>query len=292
MNAASLRASAAVSMGGTANFDELLSRLKGVRRTGGKATALCPAHPDSVASLSIRRTDDGRCLLHCFAGCSYRSILGALELSTTNPNPANQTRDYPRADNTSDAQRTELARRIWRETKAAPGTVVESYLRNRGISIIPVALRFHPNLKHPSGIFPPAMVAGLQNVAGEFGACHRTWITDRELEPPRKMAYGPIRGCAVHLGEPADRLVLAEGIETGLSVQQATGIPTWAVVGLNFTNLELPACVRDVIIAADGDPPGEKAAVQGATRLMAEGRTVRIARPKPGTDFNDELLTT
>ena len=52
----------------------------------------------------------------------------------------------------------------------------------------------------------------------------------------------------------------------------------------------LPSQVRAVMIAADADPPGEKAACAAALRWQREGRTVRIARPgKHGSDFNDIL---
>jgi hypothetical protein len=53
--------------------------------------------------------------------------------------------------------------------------------------------------------------------------------------------------------------------------------------------LVLPPEVRAVVIAADPDPPGEAVACQAAMRWQAEGRTVRIARPDRGGDFNDLL---
>lgn len=40
--------------------------------------ARCPAHPDKTASLSIRELDDGRVLVHDFAGCSVEAVLDAL----------------------------------------------------------------------------------------------------------------------------------------------------------------------------------------------------------------------
>lgn len=58
--------------------DALLSRLEGVRRTGsGRWIARCPAHDDRHASLSIRELDDGRVLVHDFAGCSVEEVLSA-----------------------------------------------------------------------------------------------------------------------------------------------------------------------------------------------------------------------
>ena len=63
-------------------MEELLSRLEGVRqRQGNRWSARCPAHADRSPSLSIKEGDDGRLLLHCFAGCDSKSICNALGLT-------------------------------------------------------------------------------------------------------------------------------------------------------------------------------------------------------------------
>jgi hypothetical protein len=50
------------------------------RRVGeGRYMALCRAHADRRASLSIRDTSE-RVLLHCFAGCATEAVLDALRL--------------------------------------------------------------------------------------------------------------------------------------------------------------------------------------------------------------------
>lgn len=61
--------------------DALVSGLDGVRRTGHSTwLARCPAHDDGKASLSIREMDDGRTLVHCFAGCSVHEVVAAVGL--------------------------------------------------------------------------------------------------------------------------------------------------------------------------------------------------------------------
>jgi hypothetical protein len=58
----------------------LLDRLDGVRASShGRWMARCPAHGDKSASLSIREVE-GRVLVHCFAGCDTRAVVGALGL--------------------------------------------------------------------------------------------------------------------------------------------------------------------------------------------------------------------
>lgn len=69
-------------------IEAVLTQLEGVRRDGAGWMALCPAHADKNPSLAIRE-NDGKALLHCFAGCSLDAILGAAgisaaELSSTN----------------------------------------------------------------------------------------------------------------------------------------------------------------------------------------------------------------
>ena len=64
------------------NAADLLTRLDGVRQSGkGRWIACCPAHADKRPSLSIRELDDGRVLLHCFAGCEVGSIVSMIGLS-------------------------------------------------------------------------------------------------------------------------------------------------------------------------------------------------------------------
>lgn len=59
-------------------LDDLLPRLEKLTRAGDRQwIACCPAHDDRNPSLSVR-DDDGRALLHCFAGCTFDSIKEAL----------------------------------------------------------------------------------------------------------------------------------------------------------------------------------------------------------------------
>lgn len=63
---------------------QLLERLHGARATGvGRWKAKCPAHEDRSPSLSIRELEDGRVLLHCFAGCAFDDVVGAVGLEVS-----------------------------------------------------------------------------------------------------------------------------------------------------------------------------------------------------------------
>ncbi len=60
---------------------KVLSKLEGIRKQGNGWSALCPAHEDTIPSLSISEGADGRVLLKCFAGCSIESVLAAIGLT-------------------------------------------------------------------------------------------------------------------------------------------------------------------------------------------------------------------
>ena len=193
-------------------------------------------------------------------------------------------------------QRYELARRIWRESKPALGTPVATYLKGRGITLPPPpSLRFHSALRHaPTALDLAVMVAAVQAPDGKLCAIHRTFLrADGRGKAPvskPKMMLGRCAGGAVRLARSNGRLAICEGIETALSVQQETGVPTWAALSApGMVGLILPLGIRDVTLAPDGDEAGERAAREAAKRFVREGRRVHIARPPHGADFNDVL---
>lgn len=88
-------------------FDALTDALRDAGRTvivnsDGKATAQCPAHDDTQASLSIGTRRDGEgVVVYCHAGCDYTDVLAALNLTPADlfdesrmRQAFNPTRDY------------------------------------------------------------------------------------------------------------------------------------------------------------------------------------------------------
>ena len=71
----------------------LLSRLERVRANrNGTWVARCPAHDDRSPSLSIATGDDGKVLLHCFAGCGAADVVESVGLELSNLFP--ETHDW------------------------------------------------------------------------------------------------------------------------------------------------------------------------------------------------------
>ena len=64
------------------NAQEIACRLD-ARPSRAGFIARCPAHEDRSPSLSIREGQDGRTLLHCFAGCSVESVCHALKIKVS-----------------------------------------------------------------------------------------------------------------------------------------------------------------------------------------------------------------
>jgi hypothetical protein len=283
---------------------ETIAKALGGRKAGAGWTTRCPAHDDRTPSLSIRDADDNKVLVRCHAGCDQKRVITALQTrglwAENRPHSLSRMarRTFvERKRDQDDARRSEAALAIWQSVQPAQGTPVETYLAARGIDQpLPDALRFHASLKHPSGGIWPAMVALVANGAdGTPLAIHRTYLARdgarKAPVEPTKMMLGPCRGGAARLAIPGDVLMVGEGIETCLAAMQASGHPAWAALSTSgLRSLDLPANVRNVIVLADGDESGEAAARYCALRWKRQGRSVRIARPTQGMDFNDMLL--
>jgi DNA primase len=302
-----------------AGLVDMISR-RGVKLTpkGHEHIGLCPFHKEKTPSFTVNE-DKG--FYHCFgcgahgdvitfvmgfAGCSFREAVEDLHggHGFTDPDATRRAAERQHhaeaerrcLDEKDARQRTGGALQIWRRAVPAPGTLVETYLRARGITIpVPPSLRYLAAAKHkPTGLVLPAMVAGVQGPDGKVKAVHRTFLSrdgtaKASVSDPR-MSLGPVAGGAVRLAKVNGRLAVSEGIETGLSILQATGTPTWAALSAtNMANVILPPDIRDVILGPDGDKAGATNAQKAARRFVDEGRAVRIAPAPKGQDFNDML---
>ena len=283
---------------------EIAAALGSSHRSGEWWRCVCPVHGSRTghsATLALKDGEKGLIVV-CHAGCNRRDVLAELrrrrliDSHCAEPDSAifgsriAREPDWPGLDR---------AGRTWKAARHASGTPLVGYFAGRGITIAPLpSLRYAPYLRHPSGIYLPAMVARIENIAGELIGIHRTYLRPdgrrkTDFEPVKAM-LGRASGGAVRLAPAGDTLMVGEGIETCLAAMQATAMPAWAALSTSgMTRLMLPSAVREVIVLADHDlnGAGERAARIAADRWCAEGRRVRIAIPaEPGADFNDVLL--
>jgi hypothetical protein len=258
----------------------------------------CPAHDDQRFSLSVRDTSFG-VIVHCFTGCRPVEVKAAILEVMHNPHRIVRQTPPPRPRLTS-AELERIVRSL--RDECAPSPLVERYLRSRGITIeLPPTLMGHVALYHMEtrscGL---AMVASLQAADGTLvSAIHRTWLAadgsgKAKLAPARK-SLGSIMNHSVHLGQPSSRLIVGEGIETTISALQLWGssFDAWAALSAsNLAALIVPDAIEEIIVAADNDDAGRRAALQLRSRLLRENPTRRVSWFIPSNgrkDFNDAL---
>ena len=238
-------------------------------------------------------------LAHCKkSGCSFRDIIAAAGIAPgTNLAPDPFVVAQRRAEEQAEAmKRAAQAHGLWRDAMPIAGTLAEAYLRGRAITCpLPDTLRFAPSCWHATARRFPAIVALVEG--GEGFAVHRTYLRidgtgKAEVEPPKAM-LGAVAGGAVCVAEGAGPLVVAEGIETALSL--VCGLlrgpaTVWAALSTSgLRGLHLPPEPGRLTIAPDGDNPGRAAAQFLAERAHALGWKVSLLPAPDGRDWNDVL---
>ena len=203
----------------------------------------------------------------------------------------------------------ESARRLFAISSPVVGTIVETYLRRRGIAKVHHggSLRFHPRCYYrPDEHLPtetwPAMIACITDLDGQITGVHRTWLDpdgfDRirlgkaPIDTPRR-AMGDLLGNAVRFGAPDDDVLVAgEGIETMLSLRYALPtLPMAAALSANHLSaMLLSSSLRRLYIARDADAAGDVVQAVLSNRARAAGIEAVPLSPRLG-DFNEDLHT-
>ncbi|MGB3316443.1 MAG: toprim domain-containing protein [Albidovulum sp.] len=271
---------------------------------GAYGTAPCPVCQtegrDGQNALTIADGIKGL-VLHCKkAGCSFQDILRALNLASGAFSPPESITSARRENDRRSAavKRDQWAKELWNEAVPIDGTIAETYLRSRSITCdLPDSLRFHPECWHPSTKRLPALVARVDG-AKAF-AVHRTYLRDdgaaKAAVEPTKAMLGSVVGGAVRLSTGPGPLVVAEGIETALSLNSGLlngPLTVWAALSTSgMKALALPGTPDDLIIATDSDDAGAgwQAGNVLAERAHALGWQVSLLPAPDGQDWNDAL---
>lgn len=275
----------------------LVERHGGQLLSGGDAALIPgPGHTRMDRSLSLRIDGQGRILYHSFAGDDWRAVKDYLGLPEEAPDPRPK-RFILSGPTTEQLGKISWSEDIWREAGPVEGSPAEKYLRGaRRIPItLPSSLRFHPSapLNYGRTRTSPALVAMISSDDGSLIGVHVTAIrpdgSGKAGDNPRRM-FGMMKGGAVRLTNHHGRLAVAEGIETALSFQTLFNTPTWAA--LSSSGIEAfrpPRHVSQLLIAADGDDAGRRAAEKLRNRLQHHCR-VTLATANDGCDWNDFLM--
>ena len=304
----------------------VVGRYVKLTRRGREHVGLCPFHAEKTPSFTVV---EGKGFFHCFGCGAHGDVIGFVReiegvdfaeavrrLEGDAPPMAARQVDRREANRREAAERTrriQAAREMWRSAERdIRGTPVETYLESRGVRRPrkgwPPSLRYAPRLSYldggdvNDGTTWPAMVAAVQKgrkARAPVMAVHRTYLTadgsaKAPVRSPKKM-LGPVSGGAVRFAAPGSRLLLAEGIETALSVAQA--MPRrriWAAGSLgNMAVQLLPVVVRRVTLLMDADMKDPDVAVRTAQKAAetygVHGVRVECVWPELGMDFNDVL---
>lgn len=275
---------------------------KWYRSYGAAPCPVCqPQRKKRQNALTLADGRNGRLVLDCKkSACAFTDILAAAGLRSGDYTPPDAATLAKReADQRAEtAKRAAQAKHVWNDAQPIAGTLADTYLREaRGITCpLPDTLRFHGSCWHgPTAKRHPALVAAVQ---GAGGACvHRTYLRadgmGKAALDPAKMMLGGAAGGAVRLADGQGPLVVAEGIETALSL--ASGLlcgpaTVWAALSTSgIRSLRLPDTPGPLTIAPDGDTAGREAANTLAARAHALGWQVSLLPAPDGRDWNDIL---
>jgi hypothetical protein len=187
------------------------------------------------------------------------------------------------------------ARGLFKCAKSAAGTLAKVYFEFRGIDTpLPPSIRFMGALTHhPTGKALPAVIAAISGPDHKATAAQRIYLRhdgrDKADVDDPKLTLGRMLNGACRLAAATSELGLSEGIETGLSAMQMHGVPVWAACGSRMDAVAVPDDVEHLVIFGDNGVPGVNAAERAAIKHARVGRSIEIAYPPNGKDWNDEL---
>ena len=238
-------------------YEEILSHFQVKKYGNGKAQALCPAHPDKEASLTITRGNDGKTLLKCHAGCSSESVVLASGLKMADLFSENRLSE--------ERWRTYIESREKRKIEA-----VYNYVSTNG-EYAYTKIRLEGK----------KMLFGmLKDERFEYG-----------LKGRSKKEFNAIFGSIPRIKEAIERnepIFIPEG-EKDVNTLIKKGYAAFSCGGANDWNKNASELCNgaEVIILADNDDPGKKLAATIKKDLKGISKSVKIIVPMPDTPKAD-----
>lgn len=282
----------------------IVDAMGGVLLDGGRRALIRgPGHGPADRSVSLLEGEDGRVLIHCFSPRDdWRAVraeladLGLLDESEQHEHASTSEPVVRLQGEQRDEDRRARVLRLWEESIGVGGTVGERYLRARAILGKlpgPDVLRFHPRMTSlEDRERRPALVAGLVNNNCVLEGIQVTLLTAHgaakaALATPRR-TIGKLMGHYVRIDAPGDVLIVAEGLETALSVRRALGAGAWACLSAeNLAQFEPPPVIDKLVIAADHDEAGLAAAARLKSRVEKYLACEIELPPDDHADWND-----
>lgn len=232
-------------------YEEILSHFQVKKYGNGKVQALCPAHPDKEASLTITQGNGGMTLLKCHAGCSSESVVLAAGLKM--------------ADLFSESRIAEERWRVYIESREKRKIeAVYNYVSING-EYAYTKIRLEGK-KMLFGI--------LKDGRFEYG-----------LKGRNKKEFNAIFGSVPRIKEAIERnepIFIPEG-EKDVNTLTKKGYTAFSCGGANDWNKNVSELCKDadVIVLADNDEPGKKLASTVVKDLKGITRSIKAIVPMP-----------
>jgi DNA primase len=266
-----------------------------LRRSGSEWKACCPFHADRSPSFTIY---SGGLRYQCF-GCGAQGdvldfvqrlhgvgLREAADMLTGDCLPQVAVAPLPADD---PGERLEEARAIWNHAVPAEGSLARAYLHSRGLQLpIPETIRFAPLRYGGRGREHPCLIAAVTDADDKFTGIQRTYLRadgrGKADSPKPKLSLGRVSGGAIRLAPSAAELIVTEGLEDGLTLQQELRRPVWVAAGASMLPaMRFPPTVSVVSIGADNDDAGAGAARKAAEAFALRGLEARVFFPAPAS---------
>lgn len=210
----------------------------------------------------------------------------------------------------ADKKKIAFAQKLAEQSQSVAGTIVERYLKEqRAIDLKnhPEDIRFHSGVYSKlNGKTHPAMLVIARDHQGNIKAVQATYLdpatatkVDKSQVVIQKQTFGAMKGAAVTIeGKKGAPTLIAEGIETGLSLKQAIPHATIKITlsKSNFKNIDTRTLSDKTILCLDNDGKDlkrDKVILESTKRLVADHKQVSLMVPsnrnQPKQDYNDIL---
>lgn len=221
---------------------------------------------------------DAIALEQFISGCDFRAAVAALA-GGTNGSSAEYRPRPPQSDIDIEAEeharrQREKARHLHSLSRPATYSVVASYLKTRGVTIVPPAIRALTKLSDAV-----SMLVAYGELGEPVTAIHLTRLkadgTGKADIRPNKITIGAPAGRPLIVARlnQTHRLIITEGIEDALSIHQTTGIAAWAAGSAGYMPSladKVPKGI-EVLVCADRDLAGQHGADSLIEKLIARG---------------------
>ena len=217
---------------------------------------------------------------------------------------AQKAREKPLSNEEVGKRKEKLNKLLKKSQPARRSELVQAYLRSRGLDgnpfLIPDSLGFAKALWYgDENTSKPMKLSGMlgmmTDVHGKKVTIHRTFLNPvtghkADVLHPKLLMAPPkyIGGCSIKLDCPMHTpggwlITLCEGIETGMAVREATGMPVWSCYSNTLLEMvNLPDYITYVVIWADKDQSGkgQESAFKLAETLKRKGKIVQVKIPQ------------